>query len=352
MVHAVIHSTQEIVTESFGNLNSVTAVDRHTLASAHLSCTILEFGAVVQTLALKSNTNSSTTPVALSYSTLAAYESDPFYMGCMVGRTAGRIGGAAYVLDGMQARLTANEDKNHLHGGICGFNKRLWQRTPTPPEHAQQCSGPHITLSLLSPDGDEGHPGEVQVWVTYEIIQNSLLIRSLAKSSSAAHVNLTNHMYFNLGSGLGPIDDHRLFIASNEILETSPDQVPTGRIIPPPPSLSWTTEREIGTQAIDHAYILNSGAPGKPPAPATRLSSPATGIAMTVITDQPVMQVYTGDYLTNQGHGAELAKLKPRQGICFETQGFPNAPNCPDFPSSRIDSGSSYKSKTEFRFST
>ena len=344
MVHAVILSTHEIVTESFGNLNSGTAVDKHTLASAHLSCSILEFGAAVQTLVFSSKTGASVTPLVLSYPSLAGYAADPFYMGCMVGRTAGRIGGSAYVLDGKQARLTSNEGNNHLHGGTCGFNKRLWSRTPTPPEHKGECIGPHITLSLLSPDGDEGHLGEVQVWVTYEIRQNSLFIHSLAKSSSAAHVNLTNHMYFNLGGGLGPIDDHRLFVSSEAILETTTEQVPTGRIVAPPPAISWTTEREIGTQAIDHTYLLNSDTP------AARLSSPATGIAMTVITDQPVMQVYTGDYLTSQGQEAGPAKLKARQGICFETQGFPNAPNCPDFPSSRIDSGSFYKSKTEFRF--
>jgi aldose 1-epimerase len=346
MVPAMNDPSHEIVTEYLGAMRSGAAVNRHTLSSVELSCSLLDYGAAVQTLEFKSKTSASVTPLVLSYPSLAGYEADPFYMGCMVGRTAGRIGGSAYVLDGKQARLTANEGNNHLHGGTCGFNKRLWQRTPTPPEHEGECIGPHITLSLLSPDGDEGHLGEVQVWVTYEIRQNSLFIHSLAKSPSAAHVNLTNHMYFNLGGSLGPIDDHRLFIASKEILETSPDQVPTGRIIATPSPLSWATERAIGAQAIDHAYVL------EPAAPAARLSSPATGIAMTVITDQPAMQVYTGDYLTNQGHGVGLAKLRARQGICFETQGFANAPNCPDFPSSRIDSGSYYKSKTEFRFST
>jgi aldose 1-epimerase len=344
MVPAVIDPSQKIVTDFFGNLKSGEEVNKHTLSSAELSCSILDFGAVVQTLELNSNTRTRVTPLILNYPSLTGYEADPYYMGCMVGRTAGRIGGSAYVIDGKQARLTSNEGKNHLHGGTQGFSKKLWSRTPTPPEHAGECAGPHITLSLISPDGDEGHPGDVHVWVTYEIRKNSLLIHSLAKTKTAAHVNLTNHMYFNLGGKLEPIDEHRLFVSSEAILETNQDHIATGRIVAPPPALSWTTQREIGAQAIDHTYVLKSVAP------AAKLSHPSTGIEMTIITDQPVMQVYTGDYLAHQGRSSDYANLNARFGICLETQQFPNAPNCPEFPSTRIDVQHTYRSKTEFSF--
>jgi aldose 1-epimerase len=224
----------------------------------------------------------------------------PPYAGAIVGRYANRILGARFTLDGKTYQLTANEGRNHLHGGAEGFDKRTWRQ-----EAAK--GGNEVVLTYVSPDGEEGYPGELVVRVRYLLHDsNELVIEYHATTDKPTHVNLTQHSYFNL-AGRGQIFDHLLQINGE-------------------PS-EFAALRPIGPRPCDQNFVLQGR-------DAARLVDPASGRTLKVETTEPGLQLYTGD---------------PR-GVCLKTQHFPDSPNHPEFPSTILRPGSEYRSRTVFAF--
>lgn len=242
------------------------------------------------------------------------------HLGSVVGRYANRIGGARFVLDGVEHRLVANEGPNTLHGGPTGWSRRDW----TVDAHTDT----EVRLSLLSPDGDGGFPGNVSATVRYAVSAHTLEMEATATTDRPTVVSMTQHAYWNL-AGEGTVDDHLLDVSSDEVLEVDRQLVPTGRRRKVP--------RLGGPVGVwDTCFVLSSGNP------AAHLEDMVSGRRLTVRTDQPSLQVYTGE-----GLGAPFG---PRAGVCLEPQGFPNAPNRPGFPSTVLRPGETYRWRTRWEF--
>ena len=333
----------------FGETRSGQPVTAYRLEnSAGASVTVLDYGATVQSLCVP-NGSGGVTDVVLGYDTVAEYEENDGHMGATIGRMANRIGGAAFRLNGQTYRLAKNDGENHLHGGIQGFDRRLWEAVPL--------EDSAVTFSRLSPDGEEGYPGNLQVTVTFTLTpQNALRIQYDADTDRDTIVNLTNHSYFNL-NGQGTALNHHLQVFSNRITENGAGCLPTGKLLEVAGTpFDFRTPKEIGADihaadaqlqcvnGYDHNFVLT----GKT---AAALWSSTSRIKMLVETDTPGMQVYSANYLSDRlgKHGVPMG---PREAVCLETQLFPNAMNCYGFPSPVLRAGQHLHSETAFIFQT
>jgi aldose 1-epimerase len=295
--------------------------------------------------------------VVLGYDTVDGYQTkeDP-YFGAIVGRYANRIANGRFTLDGKEYKLAINNAPNTLHGGAKGFDKRVWE--------VREATDDHLTLHYLSPDGEEGYPGNLNVTVKYALTKhNELRIEYTATTDKDTVLNLSNHAYFNLaGPGNGDILKHELMLTADRFTPVSATLIPTGELR----SVSGTPfdfrkptaigarindkdqQLEYG-RGYDHNFVLNNS--GKT-ALAARVTEPASGRVIEVVTDQPGVQFYTGNFLdgTIRGKGGKL--YERRYGFCLETQHFPDSPNQPKFPSTVLQPGQTFRSTTVYRFST
>lgn len=276
----------------------------------------------------------------------AAGGSDPdVYLGATCGRYANRIAGARFAIDGERHLLAANEGANQLHGGARGFQRALWR--------LGEADDRHVVLHHHSPDGDQGYPGALDATASFTLADDGeLTIEYTATTTRPTHVNLVSHGYFNLsGDRHATILDHELTIAATQILAIDADAIPTGeRRAVAGSAFDFTTPRTIGERidadddqlrlggGYNHNFIL-SGAGMRH---AARLSHPASGRTMTVFTDQPGLQLYDGVGL--------CGSFGSRTGVCLETQHWPDSPNRPDFPRTRLNPGEHYVSRTCLRF--
>jgi aldose 1-epimerase len=299
--------------------------------------------------------------VVLGYDQLAGYESkENPYFGAIVGRYANRIGKGRFTLDGKQYQLPLNNGPNSLHGGIAGFNKRVWESADR-----SDSTGQHLTLRYLSKDGEEGYPGDLAVTVVYTLTDdNELRIEYSATTDKDTVLNLTNHSYFNLaGQGEGDILGHQMMLAANSFTPVDETLIPTGelrnvsgtpfdfrqpmaigaRINPPAEQLKFG-------RGYDHNFVLRDNR-GKL-AIAARVLEPKSGRVMEVLTDQPGIQFYSGNFLdgTIRGKGGKV--YGHRYGFCLETQHFPDSPNHLEFPSTELKPGQTFRSTTVYRFAT
>lgn len=298
--------------------------------------------------------------VVLGYPTLEAYVKDSPYFGAIIGRYGNRIGKARFTLGGQEYRLAANDHGNHLHGGIKGFDKVVWEAQPT-----ETPQGPQLKLSYLSKDGEEGYPGNLQVTVTYRLTDdNALEIEYRATTDKPTPVNLTNHSYFNLrGQGEGDILAHELVLCADRFTPVDAGLIPTGELRPVEGTpFDFRTPVAIGKRidqpdeqlrfgrGYDHNFVLNKQ-PGEMGL-AARVVEPTSGRVMEVLTTEPAVQFYSGNFLdgTNVGKGGKV--YRHRYGFCLETQHFPDSPNQPHFPSTILDPGKEYRSRTVYKFST
>ena len=240
------------------------------------------------------------------------------HLGAMVGRFANRISGAAFELDGMTHRLVASEGENTLHGGPAAWGRRDW-------DVVGHSSG-SVTLRLVDADGTGGFPGTVEVEVTYRVESDTLHIEASATTDAPTVINMANHAYWNL-AGSGTIDGHDLVVAASERLEVGAGLIPTGELIP-----THIAGPLVGRW--DDAVVLEGGAAHGEVA-AVQLHDPGSGRVMVVFTDQPTLQVYTAD-----GLGPPFGS---RAAVCLEAQGFPDAPNRPEFPSTVLRPGETYQ---------
>jgi aldose 1-epimerase len=351
----------EVSRENVGEVEGE-RVDRLTLINASgLRVEILPWGATIQSV-WAPDRDGRLNNVALGFADLAAYVAgnEPFF-GCVAGRFANRIAGAAFTLDGVTYRLAANAGPTTLHGGERGFDKRLWQ-----PEAVTEDGAAGVRLSRVSPDGEEGFPGTLAATVTYLLDdENRLRIDYQAETDRPTVVNLTNHSYWNLsGEGSGSADHHLLQVNASRYTPVDARQIPTGELAPVAGTpLDFTTPAPFGERSganhpqillglgIDHNFVLDRAPGSASLIEAAILRDPRSGRVLTVWTTEPGIQVYGGNYLNGSLVGTSGRAYRQGDGIALETQHFPNSPNEPRFPSTVLRPGETYRSTTLFGFS-
>jgi aldose 1-epimerase len=308
-----------------------------------MEVTLLNYGATIQ--AIRVPTESGVVDAVLGYANLDDYLRDEFYIGATVGRFANRIAAARFSIDDKDFSLDPNEMPagTCLHGGKDGFHQRFWQIRTLQDETA-------IQYSYVSPDGDGGFPGKLEVTVKYQIVNDySLVIDYIATTDADTVVNLANHAYFNLDTQQQSIDSHDIQIEADQFTPVDGDLIPTGEIreveatsfdLRRRTALRTSSSEGGQSRQFDHNFVLRNG-DGMQRKVAS-LASPQSGLTMHLHTTQPALQLYTGDYLT--------VPFQPRAGLCLEAQRFPDAPNQPDFPSARLTPGDIYQQRTIYEF--
>ena len=313
--------------------------------SSGASFSALDYGAAIRTLTVPDR-NGVMTDVVLGYDTAEEYGAGDGFVGATIGRVGNRIGGGRFSLDGTEYVLAANDRGNHLHGGVRGFDKRMWKAEPM--ENG-------VAFWRMSPDGEEGYPGDLLARVAFTLTEdNALHIVYEAAADADTPVNLTNHSYFNLAGG-GSALGHELTVNAESFLENDKNCLPTGRIIPvegtpfdfrsPKPvgrDIDAADEQLAFGGGYDHCYVLASRR-------AAELRCPQNGIVMTVFTDMPGMQVYSANNL-----GARRVKggsaAGPRDAVCLETQLYPDGMAHYGFPSPVLRSGEKLRRETVYAF--
>ena len=333
----------------FGKLPDGRAADLYTLTSGDVEAQITNYGGIITSIKVP-NAKGESGDIVHGFETLEGYQGNQPYFGCIVGRYANRIGGARFTLDGREYRLAKNDGENSLHGGTKGFDKVLW---------GAEAETNALKLTYLSHDGEEGYPGCLKATVTYTLNGDELSIDYLATTEKPTIVNLTNHTYFNLSCG-GDILDHELTLEANYFTPAGRNLIPTGelRSVAGTP-MDFMQPIRIGAR-IDAPYrqLINGGGydcnwvvngeAGKLRKAAT-VRDPVSQRAFVVLTTQPGIQFYTGNFLdgTLRGKGRVYTR---RSGLCLETQHYPDSPNQSGFPSTVLRPGEKYNEKTVYRF--
>lgn len=319
--------------------------------------TVTNFGAKIVSLMVPDK-EGSFVDVVTGHDSIDAYlSSEEPYFGAICGRTANRIANGTFTLEDKKYTLAINNGPNSLHGGVKGFNAVVWD--------VKEVLGNSIKLQYLSKDGEEGFPGNLTVTVTYTItIENVVIIDYKATTDMPTILNLTNHSYFNLsGAGDPSINDHALTINANTYLPTDATAIPYGPAeeVKETP-MDFTTPHTIGSRidddfqqlqygkGYDHTYVLNKRYKDEFSFCA-RCESPKTGIIMEVYTSEPGMQLYTGNWMTDKLIGKNGMKYPERAAVCFETQHYPDSINKPEYPTTVLNPGETFRSKTSFKFS-
>ncbi len=313
---------------------------------------VLDYGCTLHSICVPQQAGT-LTDVCLGYDTVAEYEQNDGYLGAVIGRCANRIGAGRFTLHGEEYALAVNDGPNHIHGGRKGFDKVLWDTS---------VASDRLLFSHCSPDGDEGYPGNLILSVIYAFDDNNVLTLSYdARCDKDTVVNLTNHCYFNLnGQGTGTATDQLLQIHADAFTRTDENGLPTGEILPVDGTpLDFRHPKAIGRdldaddenvkngKGYDHNFVLS----GDGMRDVAVLSSEATGIVMTVRTTQPGMQFYSGNLLTQRG-GKAGTSYGVRDGVCLETQHFPDAVHHEHFPSTLLKAGEEYHQSTQYAFTT
>ena len=354
LVAADVPREASVVQSPYGRMPDGTQVDLYTLTNANgLEIQVMTHGATI--ISVKTpDRDGRLANITLFLDTFDDYLRGHPLFGSVVGRFANRIGGAKIAIDAVEYPLTPNAGKNHIHGGRDGFQKKVWDARAV-----QRPGMAGVEMRLLSPDGDEGYPGTLQVTLRYELSdEDELKIEYTATTDKPTVVNLTNHAYWNLaGAGSGNILGHTLTLDADAYLPTDEHKVPTGEIRRVKDTvMDFTTPRAIGGRIeqvegenYDHCYVLNKR-PGQPLSLAARVAEPTSGRVMEVWTTKPGVQFFTARFLSGrwQAGGRPYA---PYDGFCLETQHFPDSPNKPHFPSPVLRPGEVYHHVTLHKFS-
>lgn len=335
-------------------------MELHTLTNNHgASVTISSTGGIVTSLTMPDRSGT-LGDVVLGYDNPDDYRKAGPYFGALIGRYGNRIADGEFNLNGVEYTLAQNDGPNSLHGGIKGFDKVVWetQRIDSP-------AGPALELTYLSPDGEEGYPGNLLVKVVYTLTHdNELKIDYTATTDRDTVVNLTQHSYFNLaGHDRGDILGHILTINADRFTPVDETLIPTGEVRPvagtpfdfirPTPIGARIEEPDEQLKfglGYDHNWVLNNSDGSL--ALAATVSDPGSGRVMEVWTTEPGVQFYSGNFLDGSQIGKGGHAYQQRYGLCLETQHFPDSPNQPDFPSTTLEAGESYHSTTIYKFLT
>ena len=339
----------------FGHMPDQTPVRAYILRNRQgMTVTLSEYGAAI-TQIMVADREGRPANVVFGFDTLEGYLSDHPRFGVIVGRVANRIARGRFKLDGREYTLALNHGPHHLHGGLKGFDKKLWSSKPMD-ANAHEAG---VELSCFSPDGDEGYPGNLDVRVTYRLSdENELRIDYRATTDRATLVNLANHSYFNL-AGAGDILGHELWLGADHYTPTDERLIPTGEIrsVKGTP-VDFTAPTAIGARILetglepegyDHNFVLNNGGSGL--AAAARVRDPNSGRMLEVFTTQPGLQFYTANSLDGGITGSGGMKYPRHSGFCLETQHFPDSINHPSFPPVVLRPGETFESATLFKFS-
>ncbi|HKN84447.1 MAG TPA: aldose epimerase family protein [Pyrinomonadaceae bacterium] len=283
--------------------------------------------------------------IVLGFETLEEYLNNPRYFGALIGRYANRIARGRFSVNGVEYQLGQNDQGNHLHGGFRGFDKRIWNASDQ-----VKTDSAVLHLSYFSRDGEENYPGNLNAYVDYSLRSNELSIEYHATTDRDTIVNLTNHSYFNL-RGAGTILDHELTLNADSFTPVDEDLIPTGEIRSVEGSMmDFRKSRPIDSGGYDHNFVLNdwNGSLRS----VARLYEPTTGRVMEILTTQPGIQFYSGNFLDG-GYGGKYGFVYEKYAaLCLEPQHFPDSPNHPNFPSTILRPGEEYKETTLLRFST
>ncbi len=347
-----------VTMSAFGKMPDGEMVNLYTLTNrSGMQVAITNYGGHIVSLIVPDRSGHMA-DVVLGFDNLDGYLATNPFFGALVGRYANRIGGAKFTLDGKEYHLAANDGPNSLHGGLKGFDKQVWKAREVPGNH------PALELTYLSKNGEEGYPGDLSVKVVYTLMgDNALRLDYSATTDKDTVLNLTNHSYFNLaGQGNGDILNQEMMINADSFTPIDATLIPTGEIrkVEGTP-LDFRKSTPIGERinaddeqlkfgkGYDFNYVLNRTGPGL--TLAARAIDPGSGRVLEVLTTQPGIQFYTGNFLDGTVHGRDGKVYERRSAFCLETQHFPDSPNKPSFPSTELKPGQTYHEVTVFKFS-
>ena len=323
--------------------------------AAGISISALNYGCIIRTIQVPDRTG---TPgdIVLGFDTLEGYLHSSHYIGAVVGRYANRINRGRFSIGDQAYQLNVNMPPHHLHGGLQGFDKKVWEGSEIENE-----MGSGVTFQYLSPDGEEGFPGRLSVYVQYLLTrEDALIINFLAATNAPTHLNLTQHSYFNLGGTTAPITNHGMIVDGDFYLPIDVTRLVTGKKEAVEGTVfDFRKAKFIGesfqavdaqidiAQGLDHCWVLNKAQDTL--GFAASLYDPASGRYLEIHTTEPGVQVYTGFSLN--GKGKNQMELGPYSGVALETQHFPDSPNHAEFPSTLLLPGQTFRSTTLFKFS-
>jgi aldose 1-epimerase len=362
-------ATPTITKEFFGTTAGGEQVDRYTLVNGQARVRILTFGGILQTIEVPDK-KGNLANVTLGFNNLADYETKSPYFGCITGRYANRIALGKFTLDGVTYQLPINNPPNSLHGGTIGFDKHVWAATPI-----QGPDSVGLKLTFTSPDGDQGYPGTLTSTVTYTLTKQKgkykdiygIRMEYMATTDKPTIVNLTNHAYWNLaGEGSGTIDNHQLFLNASHYTPVDSTLIPTGAIDPVSGTpMDFTTATAIGARnregfeqlvigrGYDHNWVLDRRDPSFTQLElAAQATDPSSGRVLTILTTEPGIQFYGGNFLDGTLIGTSGRMYRQGDGFALETQHYPDSPNHPNFPSTVLRPGNVYQTTTIYQFST
>jgi len=337
----------------YGQLEDGTEIEQYTLSNGKgLTVKVITYGAMITAVEVPDR-DGKIENITLFRDSLEDYLAGHPYFGCAVGRYANRIAQGKFTLDGTEYTLATNDGANHLHGGEKGFDKLVWKAKPI-----EEKDFVGVRFKLVSPDGDEGYPGTLTATVTYAVTdEDELIMKYTAKTDKPTVVNLTNHAYWNLaGAGSGDVLNHELMLNADGYLPVDEGLIPLGTVASVKGTpMDFTQPKTIGSRieqvegGYDHCYVLNKEA-GKKRTLAARVVEPTSGRVMEIYTTQPAIQFYTGNFLdgTISGGGVDYQK---HYAFCLETQHYPDSPNQPNFPTTVLRPGETYRQSTVHRFS-
>lgn len=339
--------------ESFNATVDGKAVDVYTLQNSKgVEARILNYGGIVVSLKVPDK-NGKPGDIVLGYDDFEPYRANRGYLGALIGRYGNRIANGKFSLDGKTYTLAQNNGTNSLHGGLKGFDKVVWDA---------KIKGSALELTYLSKDGEEGFPGNLRVTVLYTLTEeNGLRVDFTATTDQPTVCNLTQHSYFNL-AGAGNILNHEVMIAADKITPVGSNLIPTGELRPVKGTpFDFTKPTKIGARigtddeqlrfgnGYDHNFVLNKN--GRELALAARVTEPTSGRVMEVLTTEPAMQFYSGNFLPDV-QGKNGARYSKHSGFAMEPQVYPDSPNQPDFPSPILKPGQTYQNTIIYRFTT
>jgi aldose 1-epimerase len=345
--------------QAFGKTPEGTEVSQYTLTNANkVEVKIITYGGIITSVRVPDR-DGNMANVVLGFSNLDDYLTKSPYFGSITGRYANRIAKGKFTLDDKEYTLATNNAPNSLHGGVKGFDKQVWDA-----KDVTGNDGPSLELSRVSPDGEEGYPGNLTVKVTYTLTDdNELRMDYSATTDKTTVVNLTNHSYFNLaGNGSGPVYDQILMVDADKFTPVDETLIPTGELasvegtpfdfrVPKPISagIRSSDAQMILGRGYDHNFVLNRK-DNTSMMLAARLYEPHSGRTLEVLTMEPGLQVYTGNFLDGTIVGSSGGMYRQGEGICLETQHFPDSPNQADFPSTVLKPGDTYSTSTIYKF--
>jgi aldose 1-epimerase len=340
----------------FGKTPDGTPIDLYVLSNGKMTAKVMTYGAILTELHVPDRHGKSA-DVVLGFDNLASYLAGHPHFGATTGRFANRIANGKFTLDGKEYKLAINNGPNSLHGGRKGFDKVVWKA-----EDASGPGGPAVKLTYVSPDGEEGYPGNLTVTVTYTVTPaDELRIDYTAITDKATPVNLTNHSYFNLaGPASGPILAHELKLEADQYTPADDTLIPTGEIksVKGTP-LDFTTPTAIGARfsqlkgdpaGYDHNFVLRGE--GKTPALGATVYDPESGRVLEMLTTEPGVQLYTANFLDGSLKGKGGVAYKSHQAFCLEAQHYPDSVHHASFPTTILRPGETYKQTTIYKFST